>query len=68
VRYWDVIGFDRICHPDSSGLRGEMGHDLMTIQIEIDPGVRTSALFAAEQAAIKLTRRCEVANGEGKVK
>jgi hypothetical protein len=45
-----------------------MGHELVTIKIEIDPRVGTAAFRASEQLAVEAPRLGQVAYGKSKMK
>jgi hypothetical protein len=47
--------------------RGEMADELMPVEIEIHPGVRTAPLRAIQQSRIEISRRCEIAYLDGQV-
>jgi len=52
-----------------SGLvRAQMGDDLMTVEIEIDPLRRGTAFGAAQQTAVKGARLGQVVHGKGEMK
>ena len=47
--------------------RGEMADQLMPIEIEIHPGVRTASLRASQQPCVEITRRRKFAYLDGQV-
>jgi hypothetical protein len=46
----------------------QMGHDLVTIEIEVNPFIRTATLRTAEYFAVKRAGGVQIVNGESKVK
>jgi hypothetical protein len=46
----------------------EMGDDLVSVEVEIDPGVGAATLGAAEQTAVEGARLAEIGDGKGKMK
>lgn len=52
----------------SCGTGHEVDSDLVPVEIEIDPFIRSTAFAAAKHASIKVPRRSKVMNGEGKMK
>lgn len=54
--------------PMTNFFRRKMGHDLVPVEIEIDPVGRATAFRAAEQVAIKLTGGRNVMDRKGEVK
>jgi hypothetical protein len=67
MRNRDVVGINLVA-VNYAGIRGKVGDDLMAVKVEIDPIVRTSALFATQDPAIKLARLVEVADRKCKMK
>ena len=47
---------------------GEVGHDLVTIEVEIDPVRAGASLRAAKQATIEAAGFFEVTDGKGEMK
>ncbi|MCY1279146.1 hypothetical protein D9M70_278910 [compost metagenome] len=45
----------------------EVGHDLVTIEVEIDPVRRTATLGTAEQVAVEVAGGRQVVDRKGKV-
>jgi len=62
--YWIVACPGTI--PSLAG-RGEMADELVPIEIEIHPGVRTAPLRAIQQSRVEITRCCEIAYLDGQV-
>jgi hypothetical protein len=44
-----------------------MSHDLMPMEVEIDPAICAAALCATKRRAIELARGIEVVDGEGEM-
>ena len=64
----DVVGIDMIGHFDGRTILRQMRDDLMPVKIKVDPSLRASALFTAENAAIELAGGVKVIYRKGEVK
>ena len=60
MRHRDVIAVDRIGGAGAHRIRSKMRHELVAVQIEIDPVTGASPLRAAEQVAVESPRRGKV--------
>jgi hypothetical protein len=61
------MAIDRVRHRDRLRRGVEMCDDLMTEQVEIDPGLGAAPLGAAQHATVKGTRGGDVVDGKGEV-
>src|SRR3990172_5675915 len=60
VRHRHIVAVHRVVRGDAGAVGGEMRDDLVTVQIEVHPGIARSTLAAAEHAAVERPRRGEV--------
>ena len=67
MRHRHIIAVDRIGCPPPDRIGREVSDDLMAIEVEINPMIRAPALAAAEQAAVKATRRSQVVDRESEM-
>jgi hypothetical protein len=61
------MAIDRIADPRRARIGMEMRDDLVAIEIEIDPRLRTPPLPAAQRIAIESARRGKIVDGEGEM-
>src|SRR5690606_1638901 len=64
---WHILSINRIGHRTRSHIFVQMCDNLMTKQVEINPGAAASTFFTSEQAAIELARRRQVVNRESQM-
>jgi len=67
MRYGHVFAIDRIACPARRRSGSKMRHDLMPMQVEVDPMVGTATFGAAKQPAVKASRSLKVVDWKGKV-
>jgi hypothetical protein len=51
-----VVAIDRAGAPVAGFVRGQVGDDLVAVEIEVDPGLGRAALGTAEQPAVEGAR------------
>src|SRR5690606_20764420 len=64
MRNGDVVAVDRVRRLGARMLGGEVRHDLMAVEIEVDPLVGAAPLGTPEQSAVEGTRRGEIVDRE----
>ena len=69
VRHWHIVPIDGIGMRSfrSRFRRLVMGNNLMTVQIEVDPGIAATAFGTPQNVAVKLTRRRQIGNAKGEM-
>ena len=67
MRHWNMFAIDLIAGFGARRIRIEVGDDLVTMKVEIDPLVRTSPFRATQQSAVKYARGAEVIDREGEM-
>jgi hypothetical protein len=67
MRDGHILAIDGVRQSSALGVRREMGDDLMTIEIEIDPVVGAPPFGAAEQLAVEAARSGKIVDGKGEV-
>ena len=65
--HWNIFVINFVCPFPSRSRWGQMGHDLVPEEIEIDPFGSRSSLRTAEHTAVKGARLVQVVNREGQV-
>lgn len=65
VAHRNPVPIDRVSQSDACLFGGEVGNDLMTIEVEVDPVLGTASFWAAEQLPIELACQREVMHREG---
>ena len=63
----DGLAVDAACGDRLAFLEGEVGDDLVAVEVEIDPVLARAALGAAHQLAIEGAGRFQAVDGEGEV-
>jgi uncharacterized protein with PQ loop repeat len=66
VRHRDVVAVDRVVDPLGAP-RGEVGDELVAVQVPVDPGVGAATLFQAEHVAVEAARGGQVVDRHGQV-
>jgi hypothetical protein len=62
------LAVDRIGGASANCVGSEMGDDLVTVEVEIDPMARAATFRTAEQLAVETAGRGEIVDRKGKVK
>ena len=60
-----VFAIYRVCGAITHLVRREMGYDLVTVEVEVDPMVGASSLATAEQPPVEATRGGEIVDWKG---
>src|SRR5215213_7929342 len=68
MRHRNVVGVNVVDGAHARCFGREMRDDLMSEKIEINPAIRASAFFAAENFAVKLSRFFQILNGKSQMK
>ena len=67
VRDRHAVTVNRVGGGIAAHIGGEVGNNLMAVEVEIDPFLAAAPLFAAHHAAVKRTRCGKVMDGKGEV-
>jgi hypothetical protein len=62
-----ILAIDRICGMGAHRIRRQMGDDLVTVEVEVDPFLSASTFGTAEQISIEAARCGEVVDREGEM-
>ena len=68
MRHGHIMPIDRIGRRNRAGIGVEVRHDLVAVEIKVDPMFRTTALTAAKHAPVERAGGLKIMDGKGKVK